>query len=279
MTTTHTTTTGRRRLRQVVADHPVTSFAIIAFAIGWPLLVIRTTTGFASTPVGYAFTYIALLGTALGVTWAMGGRQAVIRFLSRYLIWRFGARRWALVVLALPALTVAVAAASGTLHVAGHTWAYVAGAFLLQTFVTGALEVNLAEEGAWSGLVQTQLASRHGLLGGALRTAPLFVAMHVPLQFTPGWTWGGVAGGVVALMVIAPFFRYVIGETLEATGGSLLAVGILHASFNASGNLGFAGGWQFLPALLLLSIALAVDCDRRSRRSRRTGQPTRLQVT
>ena len=44
MTTTHTTTTGRRRLRQVVADHPVTSFAIIAFAIGWPLLVIRTTT-------------------------------------------------------------------------------------------------------------------------------------------------------------------------------------------------------------------------------------------
>ena len=68
--------------------------------------------------MGYAFTYIALLGSALGVTWAMGGRQAVIRFLSRYLIWRFGARRWALVVLALPALTVAVAAASGTLHVA-----------------------------------------------------------------------------------------------------------------------------------------------------------------
>ena len=47
MTTTHTTTTGRRRLRQVVADHPVTSFSIMAFAIGWPLLVIRTTTGFA----------------------------------------------------------------------------------------------------------------------------------------------------------------------------------------------------------------------------------------
>ena len=81
----------------------------------------------------------------------------------------------------------------------------------------------------------------------------------------------------MALLVIAPFFRYVIGETLEATGGSLLAAGILHASFNASGNLGFAGGWQFLPALLLLSVGLAVV--RRSRRWRRTGQPTRLQVT
>ena len=52
--------------------------------------------------------------------------------------------------------------------------------------------------------------------------------------------------------MIAPFFRYVIGETLEATGGSLLAAGILHASFNATGSLGFPGGWQFLPALLVM---------------------------
>jgi len=159
-----------------------------------------------------------------------------------------------------------VAAASGTLNIAGHGWAYVAGGFLLQTFVFGALEVNLAEEGAWSGLVQTRLADRSGLLGGALRTAPLFVVMHVPLQFTDGWTWTSVAGGVVVLAVIAPFFRYVIGETLEATSGSLLAAGVLHASFNASGTLGFAGGWQFLPALLLLALGLAVARGLRGRR-------------
>ena len=78
-------------------------------------------------------------------------------------------------------------------------WVYVAGAYLLQTFITGALEVNLAEEGAWGGLVQTRFADQHGLLGGALRTAPLFAAMHLPLQFTHGWTWGSVASGVVAL--------------------------------------------------------------------------------
>jgi hypothetical protein len=171
-----------------------------------------------------------------------------------------------LVVLALPILTVAVAAVSGTLHVTGHGWSYVAGGLLLQTVVTGALEVNLAEEGAWSGLVQTRFAGRTGVLGGALRTAPLFVAMHLPLQFTDGWSWGSVAVGVTALAVIAPFFRYLIGETLHATGGSLLAVGILHASFNASGNLGFPGGWQFLPALLLLTIGVAVARRVRARR-------------
>ena len=254
-------------LRRRVASRPIAAFTVMAFTLGWPLLALRAA-GIAATPAGYAFTYVALLGSALTVTWAIGGRPAVLRFLSRYLIWRLGVGRWALVVLGLPMLTVAVAAASGTLHVAGHDWAYVAGAYLLQTFVTGALEVNLAEEGAWSGLVQTRFAERSGLLGGALRTAPLFVAMHLPLQFTDGWTWGSVASGVVALAVIAPFFRYLIGETLEATGGSLLAAGILHASFNACGSLGFPGGWQFLPALLLLTIGLAVV--RRVRKSRST---------
>ena len=248
-----------------MSAHPITEFSVMAFGLGWPLLLLRVA-GIASTPAGYAFTYIALLGSAVVVTWAGGGRAAVVQFFSRFLIWRLGVGRWALVVLALPALTMAVAAASGTADVTGHGWAYVVGALLVQIFVTGALEVNLAEEGAWSGLVQTRFAERSGLLVGALRTAPLFVAMHIPLQFTEGWTWGDVAGGVVALAVIAPFFRYVIGETLEATGGSLLAAGILHASFNASGNLGFPGGWQFLPALLLLSIGLAVA--RRIRRTR-----------
>jgi hypothetical protein len=38
---------------------------------------------------------------------------------------------------------------------------------------------------------------------------------------------------------------------------------VLHAAFNASRQLGFPGGWQFLPALVVL--ALGVGMDRRSR--------------
>lgn len=252
-------------MRRLVATHPIAAFCAMAFPLGWTFLALRVV-HIGSTAAGYAFTYIALLGSALMVTWSGGGRPAVVRFLSRYLIWRVGLRRWAMIVFALPVLTVTVAAATGTLHVSGHTWAYVVGAFLFQTFITGALEVNLAEEGGWAGLVQTRFAHRSGLLGGALRTAPLFAAIHIPLQFTSGWTWGSVTSGFVALLVIAPFFRYLIGETLEATGGSLLAAGILHASFNATGQLGFPGGWQFLPALLVLCLVVAVA--RRLRRSR-----------
>src|SRR3954451_10866751 len=140
MTSTHTEAAPSQRakgLRRLVAAHPVTAFCVMAFGLGWPLLTIRTTTHFAPALLGYAYTYVALLGSALLVTWAGGGRPAVTRFLSRYLMWRLGVARWALILLALPALTVAIAAASGTLHVTGHGWGYVAGAFLVQTFITG----------------------------------------------------------------------------------------------------------------------------------------------
>jgi membrane protease YdiL (CAAX protease family) len=168
---------------------------------------------------------------------------------------------------------VATAALSGTLVLPSGGWAALVTGYLLQTFVYGAAEVNVAEEGAWSGLVQTRLAERHGVLGGALRTAPLFVAMHVPLQFTPGWTWGQVGIGLAVLAVVAPFFRYLLGETLQATGGSVLAAGVLHAAFNASGQLGFPGGWQFLPALVVLAVGVGLLQRLRGLRPRDAGGP------
>jgi membrane protease YdiL (CAAX protease family) len=205
-----------------------------------------------------AFTYIGLLGSAVVVTWVTGGRRAVLGFLGRLLRWRFGVTRWLYIVLALPLLTITVAAVSGTMQTPAGGWVTLVTSFLVQTFVYGALEVNIAEEGAWSGFVQSRLTDRHGILGGALRTTPLFVVMHLPLQFAAGWTSASVVVGVVVLAAMAPFFRYLLGETLHATGGSLLAVGILHATFNASGQLGFPGGWQVLPALTVLAVAVGL---------------------
>lgn len=261
MTTTSTapaTTTPSSPAHRFVRSHPITSFVIFAYALGWPLLTVHTLTGTARTAVGMLFTYGVLLGLTLMITRIAYGPSAVTRLLRRLLRWRFGLARWAVVVLAMPALTLAVAAASGTFVLPPGGWWALAGTYVFQTLVVGALQVNLAEEAAWSGLVQTRLTERHGLGRGALLTAPWFVGMHLPLQFAPGWSWSSVAVGVGALVVIAPFFRYLMGETLAATGGSLLAVGVLHASFNASGNLIEAGGWQFLPALLVLVLTLAV---------------------
>jgi len=264
-TITHPTPSAPPRPRgavaRFIARHPIAAFLVGAYGVGGPLLTLYVTAALPpllTTIVGLAFTYVGLLGSALTVTWVIGGRHALLTFLARFFQWRFGVTRWAYIVLGLPVMTIAFAALSGTLQTPAGGWTTLVTSFLLQTFIYGALEVNVAEEGAWSGFVQGRLAERHGILGGALRTAPLFVAMHLPLQFAAGWTWASVATGVAALAVIAPFFRYLLGETLHATGGSLLAVGILHAAFNASGQLGFPGGWQFLPAVIVLAVAVGL---------------------
>lgn len=258
----------RSRVARWIVRHPIAAFLVGAYGLGLPLLTVRATTSFGTTALGFAFTYLALLGSAIVVVWVTGGAAGVRRFGARFVQWRFGSRRWAFVVLALPALTGVIAALTSTWRLPAGGWRALVGAYLLQTFLYGALEVNIAEEGAWAGHVQTRLAARHGLLGGALLTAPLFVIMHLPLQFTPGWTSSTVAVGVAGLIVIAPFFRYLIGETVEATGGSLLAAGILHASFNASGGLGFPGDWQFLLALIFLTLTVAALHRHRGHRSR-----------
>ncbi|MDT7698476.1 MAG: hypothetical protein QOJ30_801, partial [Pseudonocardiales bacterium] len=44
------------------------------------------------------------------------------------------------------------------------------------------------------------------------------------------------------LIVAAPFLRYLIGVHYLGTGGSLLAVGLQHASFNAAVAFGLEAG-------------------------------------
>jgi uncharacterized protein len=61
------------------------------------------------------------------------------------------------------------------------------------------------------------------------------------------------------LIVGAPFLRYLLGMTLVGTGGSVLAVAILHASFNASGALSAVHGWwpSYVAMLVLVAVMAA----------------------
>ena len=247
------------------ACHPITAFLLGALGIGLPLLAIPFIVGLPTEPFLLLLTYGALLGSALVVTRAAGGPGAVRRLLSRVLLWRFSPARWAVIVLAMPLLTLALGAASGDLRAPEDGWLMLAGTYLFGTFIFGALLLNLWEETAWAGFLQSRLMERHGLLIGSLLTAPPFVAIHVPLFFAPGWTWRevGVAFAVTALA--APFYRLLLGMHLLDTGGSLLAVGIQHASWNASQKLG-AGEWWPLVAVILLTVALGLA--RRQRHAR-----------
>ncbi|TFB93243.1 hypothetical protein [Cryobacterium sp. HLT2-28] len=56
------------------------------------------------------------------------------------------------------------------------------------------------------------------------------------------------------------------GGLLVDTGGSILAVALLHASFNTSGSLSIVpGGWQHALALVVLTILVAAYRSLRGR--------------
>ena len=239
---------------------PLTTFLLFAFPIGWATLAAPAVlTSLPGEPFLVAFLLFGLLGPTLLVTRWADGPGAVRLLLSRAVRWRFGIARWAVVLFALPVLTLAIAALSGSLRAPEQGWLAEAGTYLLFTLVVGALLGNIWEETAWGGFVQTRLMARHGLLVGSLLTAPLFAGMHIPMQFYGDWTWSGVGVQLVILFAMAPVYRYLLGMQLLDTGGSVLAIGVLHASWNAAGKLGAVEGpWQVIAAVILLTALVAL---------------------
>ncbi|MGH3337172.1 MAG: CPBP family glutamic-type intramembrane protease [Nocardioides sp.] len=216
---------------------PLTAFLLLAYGIGWPALMVPVVTDLPEEPFLLVLLFLALLGPALLVTRWTDGPGAIRKLLARTLMWRFGLGRWAVILLAMPVLTLGLAAVSGTLETPERGWGFEVGFYLFSTLVFGALVANLWEETAWGGFVQTRLMARHGLLVGSLLTAPLFAAIHVPLQLGDGASWSESAYGIVVVFATAPFYRYLLGMHLMDTGGSILVIAVQHAAWNASGNL------------------------------------------
>lgn len=121
---------------------------------------------------------------------------------------------------------------------------------------------NLWEETVWGGFVQGRLMAARGPLIGSLLTAVPFFLMHLPLAFeVNGWhgtTWHDALVDWGLILLAARFLRYLIGTLLIDTGGSTLAAGLMHASFNASAAMVVnPRGWQSIPAFIVLTLAVS----------------------
>jgi CAAX protease family protein len=238
---------------------PVEAFLVLALGIGWIVLAIPAIAGIPMAPFLLGLVFVALLGSALLVTRLVDGPGAIRRLLARNLIWRFGIVRWLVIVFGMPVLTLVIAAVSGTLRSPEDGWANLTTSYLVGTFIIGALIINLWEETAWAGFVQTRLMATHGLLRASVLTAIPFAAIHIPLQFEGDWTWSRALVGVAIVFALAPFYRYLLGMHMLDSGGSLLAAGIQHASWNEATKLdAVSGDWQVPAAVILLTVIVAV---------------------
>ena len=246
------------RFGAFVQRRPITTFLIWALGLGWPLLAVPVFAGIEASPFLILLVLVALLAPALVITRATGGSGAVRALLARVLVWRFSATRWAVILLGVPVITIVVAALSGTLQTPDDGWVTEAGTCLFATLIFPMLVINLWEETAWAGFVQARLMARHGLLIGSLLTALPFAAIHIPLSFEGDPGWSEVAVNTGSVFLLAFFARYLVGAHLLDTG-SLLAVAIQHASWNATQNIdGIDGDWQFILAVMLLTVLVGI---------------------
>lgn len=248
-----------------VPSRLVRRYLVAITIIGAALMATPAVTGLPAEPFILAMVLGPLLGGA-ALTARRSGPGVVGQLFRGVFRWRIGWRPWALAVLVMPLTTMSVAAATGTLTTPADGWLMTAVNYLVATFLVGTLVINLWEESAWQGLVQRHLTERFGPGQAALLTAVPFAVIHLPLGFVGGATLREALVSSVLILVMAPPFRYLMGRIDLTTGGSLLAVGVLHASFNASGSLDVVvGGWQHIIGVALVAgVALFLDVRRRA---------------
>lgn len=250
MTTLTPDPDARRGFRGWAAGHPVAAFLLLLFGIGYPLMALPILASRGIIPGDWLPGMIGLdterfsallmvvgvmLPATLWVTWAADGRAGVRTLLRRALRWRFGLGWWLLVLFGMPVLTLAIALLLGaTLKPIADPVALITGE--LVGLLVGFLVINLWEETAWAGFVQTRLERRHNFAVAAVLTAIPFALIHMPFQFIGDFTAQSVIVNMLALLVFASVVRLMLGEFLRGTQDSVFAVGLLHTIFNRSNN-------------------------------------------
>jgi len=228
-----------------VRRHPVLGGFGLMFACTWPidLWAAADSHGWTSVRippvlpvlVGYGFVVAAVVAT-----WIVDGRDGVRTLLRRFLIWRVGLW-WYAVILLGPAVVDITAIvldavlgggapdfahpfATRILPAGTNLWAAAPLFLLFQALAN-------AEEIGWRGYALPRLQARHGALAATLVIGVVWAFWHVPKFLTAGSAQD------------YPFWLFLVDTTAKAvvftwvftsTGGSLLAVTLLHASLNTS---------------------------------------------
>lgn len=242
---------------------PVLQFAALALPIGWTVLTIPVVLGLPTEPFALAATLFALLAPALILTARESGRAGVRRLL-RDAVRPPRPSWWGLA--ALLALPLAVWTAAVPLGLANALTPGLLLGFAIG-FVVTTLVINIWEETVWTGFVQRRLITRWGALRGSLATAALFAGIHLPLVFAGSPTLGSVLLGAGILLGTGIGLRLIVAGLDVWSGRSLLAVGILHGSFNTTSMLvDPAADWLRYAAAIAAGIVVLIVL--RAQRSR-----------
>jgi membrane protease YdiL (CAAX protease family) len=247
------------------------TFLGVALPTGWLLLSVPLVVDVPLAPFILATLFLGLVAPAVVLT--RHDPSGSVRQLMRDTV-RLPRPGWLLVAAAL-LIPAATAAAGRALGVSTALSASFLVTLALANVASSLLVVNLWEEMAWAGFVQRRATARWGYVGGAIVVALMFTVIHLPLSLYGTDGVGDVALNIAAMLVSGVGMRLLIGAFDAWSGGSILALGLIHATFNASSELLDPDhDWvRYLVTLVLGLGAVALHSRFRSDRSATTYEP------
>jgi uncharacterized protein len=249
--------TAQPGLTGLVRRHPITAFIVLVFTTTALLSVLPIPVG----PYGALVNMLGALMPALAVTAAVSGRAGVADLVRRSLRWRVALRWYAIALLGLPVLLFAAAIplyGLDPVHALVQHWPRLLTSYL-PTLAVMVLLNNVAEEAAWTGFLFARLQQRHRPAVAALLSAVPFWCWHLMtfIHDSGSWLGGLTLAGFLLLPLVAT--RFVAGWLYNASGASVLIVGLFHATHNATVNpTGFGVGVLGLPQGEILYVLAAL---------------------
>lgn len=215
----------------------------------------------ASNPLFILAVYAPALSALALVVWH-GGPSGLRRFLARLFLWRMGRGWWALLLLGLPAVYLAGAAAGGGLGDWRAGWPGLGPLLPAMAFM---LVLGPVEEFGWRGLALPVLQRRLSPLAAGLVLGLVWGVWHLPAFFLSGtaqsaWGfWPFLAGSVAVSVILTGMFN--------AAKGSILIAALFHFQLNnplwPDARPWDMGLFVLLAAALVLGGGLRADPARR----------------
>ena len=235
--------------RGFTVRHPIAALLVLVFSIAYPVMALPVLAMHGVIPgkdvleglprdpdelSGLMLTWLALLPSAVYVTWAVEGREGIRRLFRRVLRWRFAPGWWLFILTAMPVLSVVAGLLLGDSVRSIDPAPFVVSQ--LAALLVNLVLINLWEETAWAGVLQTRLERRHNVFVAALLAAVPFGFAHWPLAFFGDVTSGSAAVALAAYLTLGVIFRPMLGVFLRGTRDSVLLVALLHSVFNRTNN-------------------------------------------
>jgi membrane protease YdiL (CAAX protease family) len=214
------------RLRMTIANHPVASYVVIAFALSWILTY--------ALSVSIVFGLLALFGPAVAAIIVTKADGTWPQLRARITSWR-QPLRWYGVALAIPFGVAAV----------GRAFYVLTGGSAIGFGTISAIEILIfvlviGEEIGWRGFLQPRLRSRMDLLWAGLATGIVWTLWHLPIYLSPeqglskfltfGW-W--VVPLAVVMGLVGERVRYSVLIATVMHGAANIATPILLPDVNA----------------------------------------------